>query len=79
MASHSGPLVIRKQQKSIRELFEEGKPIDDALARGVAAALRRHKKLGNTIVVWRDGKIVHIPAEQIEVADTDDASPPAQP
>jgi hypothetical protein len=70
--------VIRKQQKSIRELFEEGKPIDDALARGVAAALRRHKQLGNPIVVWRDGKIVHIPADQIEVPDIDDPSPQSQ-
>ena len=70
--------MIRKQQKSIEELFEEGTPIDDALARGVADALRRHKKLGHSIVVWCDGQIVHIPAEQIQVSDADDSSPPPQ-
>jgi hypothetical protein len=69
--------VISKPQKTIRELFKEGTPIDDALARGVADALRRHKKLGNSIVIWRDGQIVHVPADQIQVPDEE--APPKPP
>ena len=29
----------------------------------------RHKRLGNPIVVWRDGKVVWVPAEEIQVPD----------
>ncbi|MDB5320170.1 MAG: hypothetical protein JWN40_1801 [Phycisphaerales bacterium] len=68
--------MISRPQKSIRELFEEGTPIDDALARGVADAIRRHKKLGNSIVIWRDGQIVHVPADQIQVPEAEDDSRP---
>jgi hypothetical protein len=66
--------VIAKPQKTIGELFLEGTPIDDALARAVADALRHHKRMGNTIAVWQDGKVVHIPPEQIEVPSDDDES-----
>jgi hypothetical protein len=62
------------KQPSIREIFLEGTPIDDALARAVEDALRFHKQLGNTIVEWRDGKIVHVAAEDIDLSDTDDDS-----
>jgi hypothetical protein len=70
--------MISKPKKTIHELFLEGTPIDQALRQGVRNALRRHKKLGNSIVVWRDGQIVHIPADQIQVPDADDPSPPPQ-
>src|SRR5262245_7940953 len=41
--------------------------IDEALARAVQLALWRHKQMGVPIVVWRDGKIVEIPPEEIPV------------
>jgi len=30
-------------------------------------ARARHKALGQSIVVWRDGKVVEIPPEEIEI------------
>ncbi len=44
---------------------EEGHRIDAAIRRAVAAALRRHKLLGESIVIERDGRIITIPPEQI--------------
>lgn len=41
--------------------------IADAMGRAVHAALWRHKRLGESIVAWRDGKVVTIPAEEIPV------------
>ena len=54
-------------QKSITEIFIEGTEIDEAFARAVQLALWRHKQMGVPIVVWRDGKIVEIPPEEIPV------------
>ena len=57
----------KRRSKSISQLFAEGKPIDDALARGVREALSRHKKLGQPVAVWQDGKAVWLPPEKIRV------------
>ena len=41
--------------------------IEAAMGKAVREALRRHKLLGESIAVWRDGKVVIVPAEEIEV------------
>jgi hypothetical protein len=33
----------------------------------VTAALRRHKERGESVVIWRDGKIVELRPEEIDV------------
>ncbi len=46
--------------------------IDDALREAVRKALLQHKRNGNPIATWQDGKVVWIPADQIQVdMDTD--------
>lgn len=39
----------------------------DAVNRAVTKALRQHKARGESIVIWRDGKIVTLPPEEIDV------------
>jgi hypothetical protein len=39
----------------------------DAINVAVTEALRRHKERGESIVVWRDGKIVTLTADEIDV------------
>ena len=38
-----------------------------AAREAVREALLRHKARGNSVVVWRDGRIVILPPEEIEV------------
>jgi hypothetical protein len=49
----------------ILELFLDGRAIDEALKRAVREALIRHKKLGESVAVWQDGKAVVLPPEEI--------------
>lgn len=67
MASATNP-------KDIAELFEDDDLIDQALTaamrRGVREALRRHKQAGNPICEWRDGKVVWVLPNEIEVGST---------
>lgn len=57
----------KKPEKTIDEIFKEGLPIDNALKKAVQEALVRHKQAGNSIVVWRDGKIIWLKPEEIPV------------
>lgn len=49
---------------------DEGKAIDEALARAVRAALIDHKHAGNPVAVWRDGRVVWIQPEDIPVEES---------
>jgi isoaspartyl peptidase/L-asparaginase-like protein (Ntn-hydrolase superfamily) len=57
------------EKKTIDELFREGKEIDNALRKAVQQALLKHKKAGNPIAEWRDGKVVLIGPEDIVVEE----------
>ncbi len=43
---------MTKQQRKTRELIIEG------VKESVARALERHKMLGESVAVWKDGKVV---------------------
>lgn len=55
--------------RSIDELLADPTYVDRALTKASKDALLRHKKLGNPIAVWRDERVVWIPADQIPVED----------
>ena len=42
---------------------------EKAMKKAVADAIADHKRSGNSIVIWRDGKVVKIPADQIEIRE----------
>ena len=47
-------------------LLRDPHAIASAFQRGVRAAILRHKALGESIVISRDGRIVEVPPEQID-------------
>jgi len=57
------------EKKTIDELFRDGKKIDSALRNAVQQALLQHKKAGNPVVEWRDGKVILIKPEDIVVEE----------
>lgn len=57
------------EKKTIDELFLDGKEIDAALRNAVQQALLQHKKAGNPVAEWRDGKVVLIKLEDIVVEE----------
>jgi len=44
-----------------------------ALRTAVGEALLRHKQAGNPVAVWRNGRVVWIPPEEIPTAEEMDA------
>ncbi len=50
-------------------LIAEAEAVDKAVRSAVWHALLNHKRAGNPIASWRDGKVVLIPAEDIPVEE----------
>jgi hypothetical protein len=44
------------------------KDIEKVLQRAVNHALLMHKRLGNPIAIWKDGKVVIVPPEEIVIS-----------
>jgi hypothetical protein len=56
--------------KDLRSIILETDQVERALQKSAAETITRHKRLGQPIVVWRDGRVVWIPAEEIELPTT---------
>lgn len=52
-----------------RLLIAEEKVVDQAIRRAVRHALLTHKRAGVPVSSWRDGKVVMIPADEIQVEE----------
>ena len=47
-------------------VLREGTAVDEALRQAWRDAVVLHKKLGQPMVVWKDGQVVWIPAEELD-------------
>ena len=63
--SRPGPRKGRSVSPDIDRIFEDGTAVDRAFDRAVRDALRMHKRAGNPIAIWKDGKVVWISASKI--------------
>ena len=73
MTKQSGILFIlnmedKKEHKDkIANAFANIDIITDAIQKGINEALLRHKKLGQSVVVKKDGKTVWLQPDEIEI------------
>jgi hypothetical protein len=58
-----------KEPKDVRAIMLDGTAVQRAHREAWVKTLDRHKRLGNPIVVWRDGKALWIPAEEIQIPE----------
>lgn len=50
----------------VERAFETGTPIDEAFEEAFLEAVRQHKRMGQPLVFWKDGKTVFVSPEDIE-------------
>jgi hypothetical protein len=55
--------------KSVTEILREGSQIDAAIPEAARITWLAHKREGVPIPVWKDGKTVWTPPEEIEIPD----------
>ena len=68
-----------EQDIDIPEILKDEPRVQKALRDAVQKAIRFHKLMGRPIFVWRDGKVVEIPPEEIQLLDEPSANGTAKP
>ena len=68
----SSNMASPEESAAIWRAMMDDEKLEAALEQAERETLLRHKRLGQPIVVWRDGKVVHVPAEEIEVDENGD-------
>ena len=63
----------------ISEILKDNEKLMTAVNQAVHNTLRVHKLLGQPVVVWKDGKVVWVPPEEIEIQDEGNGQAPQLP
>jgi hypothetical protein len=62
-------MSMRSNRRRVREEVSLRVKAEMALKEAVAEAIAEHKRRGRPIVVWRNGKVVLVPPDEIVVPD----------
>ncbi|MGB3268273.1 MAG: hypothetical protein WBA89_30495 [Microcoleus sp.] len=54
-----------------QEMIALQKKIDAGVKAAIAAAIEKHRKLGESIAIWQDGKVVILTADRIPPISTE--------
>jgi len=60
--------MAKKKTKNLTKMSLVEKA-EEALKVAVAKVIAENKRLGIPLVIWRDGKVVHVPSEELEVSE----------
>jgi hypothetical protein len=61
---------MRIKTENLKDLLiAEEKAVDEAVEKAVRHALLAHKRAGNPVASWKNGKVVMIPAAKIPVSE----------
>jgi len=59
-----------KEKKIPKDIFvSQAKNIEIVLQRAVKDAVLTHKKFGKPVAIWKDGKVVIVPPEEILIEE----------
>jgi len=54
-----------QRTRPLEELIRDSQAQADAMQESIDLDIERHRLLGHSIFVWRDGQVVEVPAEEI--------------
>jgi len=61
--------VHKYDPETLQQMLADADAVDAAVRESVRDALVMHKRLGNPVASWENGKVVWIPADQIPVGE----------
>jgi len=64
--------VIEVPAKSVAEALEDEKRIERAFRRAFRNAVLEHRRDGFPMIFWENGRIVHVPADQVSLPEVEE-------
>ena len=61
------------------DIFDDSAKMSQAMDKAIRDTVREHKLLGYPIVIWRDGQVVWVPPEEIELDEEQNGPAPKPP
>jgi hypothetical protein len=58
-------VLAEEKMKKDHKNMSLGEMAEEALKKAVARVVEEHRKSGEPLAVWRDGKVVRVPADQL--------------
>lgn len=71
--------MTRTADKDIESIIMDGDIPDRAMVATQRAVILEHRLRGLPLVLWRDGKVVEVPADSVELPEEDPLFAPAEP
>ncbi len=65
-------IVIEAPAKSVDEALNDEKRIERAFRRAFRTAVLEHRRAGVPMVFWENGKVVHVPADQVPLPEVEE-------
>lgn len=59
--------MIQRPSQDIGKIIRDGTAIDRAMVKAHRRVILRHRQLGIPLVIWRDGQVVEVPADSVEL------------
>ena len=60
--------MIRPSDRDMSRTTRDGPRLDQAIVAARQRVIRRHRRLGVPLAVWKDGQVVVLPADSKELA-----------
>lgn len=60
---------MRDKHTGPAQMSDKTKSIEQAMSRAVRHALLTHKRAGNTVAAWKDGRVVLINSDSIKIEE----------
>jgi len=57
----------QRRLRDIESIIRDGTAIDRAIVAARRRVILRHRQLGMPLVIWRDGQVVEVPPESVEL------------
>lgn len=56
---------MANREKDRAHLLDDAEVVREALAKGIRTALEQHRRAGNDVALWRDGRVVRAGPDEI--------------
>lgn len=67
--------MSHRPRRDIGRIIREGTAIDRAMVAAQRRVILRHRQLGIPLVLWRDGQVVEVDPETVDLPELPDDAP----